>query len=115
MFMPKVAKPRTEPSLGSGRLLARTGSTLVRQPLGVAADDDRSEREADRVADRVLRTGEPRTATAAGESGQDGRPLPASVRSYLEPRIGHEFSRVRVHDDERAVRMSRALHVPPGV
>ncbi|MXP65369.1 DUF4157 domain-containing protein [Roseomonas sp. M0104] len=36
-----------------------------------------------------------------------GRPLPAEVRSFMEPRFGAEFGRVRVHDaagDRRAAR-----------
>jgi hypothetical protein len=33
-----------------------------------------------------------------------GQPLDASVRRDLEPRLGWDFSRVRVHDDERAAR-----------
>ncbi|HUH98339.1 MAG TPA: DUF4157 domain-containing protein [Anaerolineales bacterium] len=31
-----------------------------------------------------------------------GKPLDAAVRNYFEPRFGQDFSRVRVHTDERA-------------
>ncbi len=31
-----------------------------------------------------------------------GQPLPQSERSFFEPRLGHNFSRVRVHTDARA-------------
>jgi Domain of unknown function (DUF4157) len=36
---------------------------------------------------------------AAGSSGQ---PLDASARAYFEPRFGHDFSRVRIHNDSAA-------------
>jgi hypothetical protein len=38
-----------------------------------------------------------------------GEPLPAAVRSYFEPRFGHDFSRVRVHADARAADTARAV------
>ncbi len=31
-----------------------------------------------------------------------GQPLDAATRAYMEPRFGHDFSRVRVHSDHRA-------------
>ena len=36
-----------------------------------------------------------------------GDPLPASIRSYMEPRFGHDFSDVRVHADARAGEIAR--------
>ncbi len=39
-----------------------------------------------------------------------GRPLPADVRSFMEPRFGADFSQVRVHTDGEAARMNRALN-----
>jgi hypothetical protein len=38
-----------------------------------------------------------------------GRPLDAAVRGDLEPRLGHDFSRVRVHTDARAGESARAV------
>jgi hypothetical protein len=38
-----------------------------------------------------------------------GRPLDVVVRSEMEPRFGMDFSRVRVHTDERAHRSTRAV------
>lgn len=38
-----------------------------------------------------------------------GRPLEPSVRDFMEPRLGHDFSRVRVHTDERAAESARAM------
>src|SRR5204863_7460635 len=31
-----------------------------------------------------------------------GHPLDSGSRGFFEPRLGHDFSRVRVHDDESA-------------
>ena len=39
-----------------------------------------------------------------------GRPLDAGTRSFLEPRFGHDFSRVRIHDDARAAESARAVN-----
>lgn len=39
-----------------------------------------------------------------------GRPLDSATRSLLEPRFGHDFSGVRVHDDARAAASARAVH-----
>ena len=39
-----------------------------------------------------------------------GRPLDAATRAFMEPRFGQDFSRVRVHSDERATQAARAVH-----
>jgi Domain of unknown function (DUF4157) len=39
-----------------------------------------------------------------------GRPLDASTRSFMEPRFGHDFGRVRVHADMQAARSARAVN-----
>lgn len=39
-----------------------------------------------------------------------GRPLDAATRSVMEPRFGHDFSRVRVHDDAQAAASARDVH-----
>jgi hypothetical protein len=41
--------------------------------------------------------------------GSAGRPLDAATRAFMEPRFGHDFSRVRVHSDARAVESARAI------
>jgi hypothetical protein len=40
----------------------------------------------------------------------EGRPLEASTRGFMEQRFGHDFSRVRVHDDGRAAASARAIN-----
>ena len=39
-----------------------------------------------------------------------GRPLDAATRSFMEPRFGHDFGKVRVHADERAAESARAVN-----
>jgi hypothetical protein len=38
-----------------------------------------------------------------------GRPLDAEPRSFMEPRFGHDFSQVRIHDESRAAASARAV------
>jgi len=39
-----------------------------------------------------------------------GQSLDAETRAFMEPRFGHDFSRVRVHTDERAAKSARAVN-----
>jgi len=41
--------------------------------------------------------------------GSPGRPLDAEARAYVEPRLGHDFGKVRVHADERAAESARSV------
>lgn len=109
---------------------------------------DLFEREADEVAEKVMRMAAPaaigaqepaiqrkcaacededkqsiqtkRTASAQSDTRLDtgaavhtathgGMPLSNDVRSYVEPRFGHDFSQVRVHADAEAADAARAL------
>ncbi len=38
-----------------------------------------------------------------------GQPLDASTRAFMEPRLGHDFSKVRVHSDTKAAESARAV------
>ncbi len=38
-----------------------------------------------------------------------GEPLDPAVRAFMEPRFGHDFSRVRVHQDDQAAESARAI------
>jgi hypothetical protein len=113
----------------------------------LSSPGDPLEREADEVADRVLRLAEPvpiglapsgiqrqcaaceaeeedliqaksslldsgamlDTGVAVRAANHGGVPLPAEVRSYFEPRFGHDFGRVRVHADGDAARAATAV------
>ena len=39
-----------------------------------------------------------------------GQPLNAATRAFMEPRFGHDFSRVRVHTDAKAAESARAVN-----
>lgn len=93
--------------------------------LPVGRRDDAFEREADGVAERVAsmaltpvpgaadtarRPAAPAALPDTGLSGIAGEPLPGEVRSELEPRLGHDLSRVRLHRDGRAAESAAALH-----
>jgi hypothetical protein len=39
-----------------------------------------------------------------------GRPLDEPERAFMEPRLGHDFGRVRVHDDAQAAESAKALN-----
>ncbi|WP_299706859.1 DUF4157 domain-containing protein [uncultured Tateyamaria sp.] len=47
-------------------------------------------------------------ASAAISSG--GRPLPRYERSYFEPRLGQDFSKIRIHDDTRTGTAARGIN-----
>ncbi len=119
----------------SQRLLGKP----LQAKLRVGAANDEYEREADRVADHVVRMSD---ATAAshtrmppatglvqrhvrgeGGAGQTsvpaivhevlssaGQPLDTSTRAFFEPRFGYDFSRVRIHSDEKARQSARAVN-----
>lgn len=105
-------------------------------PIGSA--EDSYEREADQTAARVMRKGVlqrkcahcedeeeqarrmQRQETGAGPASappivhdvlnSPGRPLDEGVRSFLEPRFGHDFSGVRIHTDSRAAESARSVN-----
>lgn len=97
--------------------------------LRINEPGDQYEQEADRVAEQVMRMPKAdldglrrpsrspsvqRQATGGGTGVMEapsivqdvlsspGQPLDAATRAFFEPRFGHDFSRVRVHDDRRA-------------
>jgi hypothetical protein len=114
---------------------------LLGQPLQaklrITEAGDGYEREADCVAEQVMRLAEPgqakdrsNTATVPlvqrkvnGSSGaigtvpsivQDvlaspGQPLDGATRAFFEPRFGQDFSRVRIHSDAQAEQSAHAL------
>lgn len=106
------------------QLLLASARANLQPKLKVGAPGDSYEREADRVADQVMRmpdeevkpkhevgvSGAARIErSVAGSSSGGGQPLSDSVRSYFEPRFGADFSQVRLHTDERAAKSAQEL------
>lgn len=107
--------------------------------LAVGAPDDAFEREADEVADQVMRMPEPTVQRMCAECEEEqkiqakeepgetpsvpdgfesrfaalqggGQPLPASERAFFEPRFGRDFSNVRLHSGPSAGELARSVH-----
>lgn len=103
------ARGLPSPSFGVPGVRAET---LPRQREAIVdASQERFEREANAVAEQagseVAIASDALAAPRAG--GLSGAPLPATFRSYFEPRFGHDFSRVQLHADGAAARSARAL------
>jgi hypothetical protein len=43
-------------------------------------------------------------------STNEGQPLDDSTRAFMEPRFGHDFSRIRIHTDQRATDSTRSVN-----
>ncbi len=111
----------------------------LRRKLAVGSPHDAAESEADRVAEHVMRMPETgpvlqracvacekedeklhRKETGAGPAeapgivedvvSSGGSPLDAATRAFMEPRFGHDFSRIRVHTDARAAQSASAVN-----
>lgn len=107
--------------------------TVQRAPLRLSSPQDTAEREAAAAARTVMTMHLPRataprvagagliqrspaadgggggTADRLPSSPAGGTPLPAGVRSFMEPRFGADFGAVRMHTDANAAVLSRQL------
>jgi hypothetical protein len=111
--------------------------SAVQTKLTVNQPGDEFEREADRVADQVMRMPEPEIQRQVDEEEEEkllqtkrasennvtttkpsivhdvlrspGKPLDADTRAFMEPRFGRDFCDVRVHTDAQAAESAREL------
>ena len=118
------------------RPAAAAGALQMQSSMRLSAPSDPAEREAEATARNVVRMplpasrhiarfrgapqvarkgeGQPRIGTgiaaeiAAGAGSS--APLPANVRSFMEPRFRADFSAVRMHAGDRAATLSRQLN-----
>ena len=97
---------------------AQTWSTALyirRKPLVRAtAEGELPEREGSESHIPLARETRRTEVSAAGQTEINGmqggaRPLPQSARDFFEPRFGHDFGAVKVHDDARAAGAARTL------
>jgi outer membrane protein OmpA-like peptidoglycan-associated protein len=66
--------------------------------------------EVQRLRLQAQDTGETAAPPIVGEVlASPGLPLSPAARAFMEPRFGHDFSRVRVHTDARAAESARAV------
>jgi peptidoglycan hydrolase-like protein with peptidoglycan-binding domain len=123
-------EPPTTPNLpilhDFSRITIHAAPPAIQPKLRIGASGDAREREADQVAEQVMRMPEPRLQTGRRPSDDagyleapaavhdvlrsPGHPLDASTRAFMEPRFGHDFSRVRVHTDARAADSAQAVN-----
>jgi len=105
----------------------------MQRKLTLGASNDPLEQEADRVAEQVLAApahpavhgAAPRIQRYTGQATGDadiapasvdcvlaspGRPLDPATRAFMEPRFGHDFSRVRVHSGAAAEQSAREVN-----
>ena len=93
-------------------------SRVARDDSVVTPRVDPHEAEADRAADSVASgktpdirdhhsLGSRESARAQDVVPDEGESLDSTARSVMEPRFGHDFSRVRVHADSRAAAAAR--------
>ena len=122
-------------------------ATFVQAKPAVSKPGDKFEREADSVAERVMRmpgtrlvnegrkiesqveekiqrradadhpekesgtqVADDSTHTAIRSKTGGGMPLPLSVRNFMEPRFGNDFSNVRIHNDDQSSQLNRQLN-----
>jgi hypothetical protein len=88
----------------------------------VGRADDVEERDADRMAEQILRAGTPSPAAQPASSASrapvahglgaslgDGQPLDPAERSYFEPRFGFSFDKIRIHAGSEAARSALSV------
>jgi hypothetical protein len=95
---------------------------IIQRERGDGRVSDPLENQADRIADQVMNMGLGRlprfgrddtSRIAAGETTRtgesSGRELDSQTREFFEARFRHDFSQVRIHNDERAGQSARQL------
>lgn len=98
------------------------------KPLEIGATDDPFEREADQLAEHVMRApaGDPPHISTIGSSTAgareaappvvedvleaSGEPLAPAARAFFEPKFGYDLTSIRLHANDRAARSADAIH-----
>jgi len=137
---PELDTKRAAGHIPSFQILQRSHSEnryaqqmFVQAKLEIGQIKDAYEQEADRVADAIMQMSEPasnhveelfqikKLLLSGMELSPDfeaqfnllrggGRPLPESVRTFFESRLGFDFSQVRIHTEARGVELARTLN-----
>jgi Domain of unknown function (DUF4157) len=106
-----MAVPKSSPvlsSLSNGRVLQRKCACGgIAGPTGECEECKKKKKLQRRAANTHSVSSVPSIVHDVLSS--PGRPLDAGTRGFMEPRFGHDFSHVRVHDDARAAESARAV------
>ncbi|HEV7642853.1 MAG TPA: DUF4157 domain-containing protein [Pyrinomonadaceae bacterium] len=102
--------------------------------LSISQPDDAYEKEADGMADKVMRMETPGSSRLSPIKNSvqrkkiqsdsisfaspivpdalstDGKPLDADTRAYMEPRFNYDFSNVRIHDNDQAAKSASSVN-----
>ncbi len=120
-------------AVGNQALSNLVEAGIVKPKLRISQSRDPDETEADRLAERVVQgqPAAPASRTAAESIQRDdatadrlhdafplvekalhssGQPLDAAIRAEMEPRFGHDFSRVRVHTGTDAASSAKQVN-----
>jgi peptidoglycan hydrolase-like protein with peptidoglycan-binding domain len=86
----------------------------VQRKATVSSPEDASEKEADHMAEKVMRMSNEDAASSTPASGNgggsgSGQPMSKSDRDFMEPRFGRSFDTVRLHTDREANDQATAL------
>jgi len=104
----RMPQPRWKEDRPLQRSCLDCGEELHRQPL----EEEEEEEELVQAKEAAGRSAEEVPGVQTEINGQrcGGQPLPQSTRSFLEPRFGYDFSRVRIHNDSRAAAVARTVN-----
>src|SRR5436305_3805422 len=114
--MGKRVAVQPQKTAGRGKPSAKPGLRLQRKcacgatPGQTCGCDEHDERKLP-IRRRAVAHDAPDVVPAVVEEvlRSEGRPLEANVRAFMESRLGHDFSQVRVHADARAAESARAV------
>ena len=130
----RAAKPLLKrESLSGSRSLGSFPNYGASSTIRVSAAHDAGEQNADRVAARVMQgphlSGAPRAPAGESETwvtgnqhsmgvavapqtlpGSGGHQLNADTRTFFESRFGYDFSKVRIHSDQKAAMSANSLN-----
>jgi len=117
---PSNGRDHTTPKNGLliQRVLPPEPAPLQRQPEDKEEQPEETRKEEDEEEERIQKKGLPGSSPKLTPKifhrlknlfGR-GRPLPEVERKYFEPRFGHDFSKVRVHNDPESAEIAHDLH-----
>jgi len=122
-FKPANAVQRKHhgPDVSEDEQLHRKEISILRKWNGLEDKDEMLHRkegkeiEDDKMLHRKERTGAETQADSGLDSyvnspGTSGQPLPDASRQFFEPRFGHDFSGVRIHNDSIAAKSAQSIN-----